>query len=74
MDLFFTSGITNNLPAMIPVAVLFGTPEDAAHQIAYLKKRGYPVAWVEMGEECDGQYILPEDYAALFIQFAGRHP
>ena len=70
MDLFFTSGITNNLPAMIPVAVLFSTPEDAAHQIAYLKKRGYPLAWVEMGEECDGQYMMPEDYAALFIQFA----
>ncbi len=70
LDLFFTSGITNNLPAMIPVAVLFSTPEDAANQIAYLKKRGYPVAWVEMGEECDGQYILPEDYAALYIQFA----
>ena len=70
LDLFFTSGITNNLPAMIPVAVLFSTPEDAAHQIAYLKKRGYPVAWVEMGEECDGQYMMPEDYAALYIQFA----
>jgi hypothetical protein len=70
LDLFFTSGITNNLPAMIPVAVLFSTPEDAAHQIAYLKKRGYPVGWVEMGEECDGQYMMPEDYAALYIQFA----
>ncbi len=70
LDVFFTSGITNNLPAMIPVAVLFSTPEDAASQIAYLKKRGYPVAWVEMGEECDGQYMMPEDYAALYIQFA----
>jgi len=70
MDLFFTCGITNRLPAMIPVAVLFSTPEDAAHQVAYLKKRGYAVGWVEMGEECDGQYIMPEDYASLFIQFA----
>ena len=50
--------------------MLFSTPEDAANQIAYLKKRGYPVAWVEMGEECDGQYTMPEDYAALYIQFA----
>ncbi len=38
LDLFFTSGITNNLPAMIPVAVLFSTPEDAAHQIAWTGK------------------------------------
>lgn len=69
-DLFFTSGITNQLPAMIPVAVLYSTPEDAAAQVAYLKNRGYPVAWIEMGEECDGRYTMPEDYAALYLQFA----
>lgn len=70
MDLFFTSGITNRLPAVIPVAVLFSTPEDAAAEIAYLQKRRYDVSGVEMGEECDGQYCMPEDYAALYLQFA----
>ncbi len=69
-DLFFTSGITNNLPAMIPIAMLYGTPEDAAAQISYLKKRGYAISYVEMGEEPDGQNMLPEDYAALYLQFA----
>ncbi|MEJ2006694.1 MAG: discoidin domain-containing protein [Acidobacteriota bacterium] len=70
-DLFFTSGITNDLPAMIPVSMLYGSsPEDSANQIAYLKKRGYPVAYVEMGEEPDGQYCTPEDYAALYLQWA----
>jgi F5/8 type C domain len=69
-DLFFTCGITNKLPATIPVAILYSIPEDAAAQIAYLKKRGYQVAQVEMGEECDGQYCMPEDYAALYLQFA----
>lgn len=69
-DLFFTSGITNHLPAMVPVAMLYGNPEDAAAQIAYLKRRGYPIAYVEMGEEPDGQYMLPEDYAALYLQWA----
>lgn len=69
-DLFFTSGITNHLPAMIPVAMLYGTPEDSAAQIAYLKKRGYPISYVEMGEEPDGQYMLPEDYGALYLQWA----
>ena len=70
LDLFYSSGITSNLPAMIPVTMLYGTPEDSAAQIAYLKKRGYAISHVEMGEEPDGQYMLPEDYAALFLQWA----
>ncbi len=37
---------------------------------AYLKKRGYPISWVEMDEEADGQYYMPEDYATLYLQFA----
>ena len=70
LDLFYTSGYTRGLPAMIPVSMLYATPEDAAAQIAYLKKRGYPISYVEMGEEPDGQYMLPEDYGALYLQFA----
>jgi len=69
-DLFFTSGITRSLPAIIPVAMLYSTPEDAAAQMSYIKKRSYPVLYVEMGEEPDGQYMMPEDYAALYLQFA----
>jgi hypothetical protein len=69
-DLFFTSGITRGLPAIVPVAMLYSTPEDAAAQMSYIKKRGYPVSYVEMGEEPDGQYMLPEDYGALYLQFA----
>ncbi len=70
LDLFFTSGITRGLPAIIPVAMLYSTPEDAAAQMTYIKKRGYPVSRIEMGEEPDGQYMLPEDYATLYLQFA----
>ena len=69
-DLFFTSGITRGLPAMIPVAMLYDTPDNAAAEIAYLKERGYPISYVEMGEEADGQDMLPEDYAALYLQWA----
>ena len=69
-DLFFTSGVTRGLPAMVPVAMLYDTPENAAAEIAYLKKRGYPISYVEMGEEADGQFMLPEDYAALYLQWA----
>jgi hypothetical protein len=69
-DLFYTSGVTRGLPAMIPVALLYDTPENAATEIAYLKTRNYPISYVEMGEESDGQFMVPEDYGALYLQWA----
>lgn len=69
-DLFYTSGITRGLPAMIPVAMLYDTPENAVAEITYVEKRGYPISYIEMGEEPDGKHCLPEDYAALYIQWA----
>ena len=69
-DFFFNCGVTRGLPAMIPIAILYAIPEDAANEIAYLYKRKYPISWIEMGEEADGQRVLPEDYATLYIQFA----
>ena len=69
-DLFFTSGYTNHLPAMIPVSMLYGNPEDGAAELAYIEKRGYAISYVEMGEEPDGQFMLPEEYAALYLQWA----
>jgi hypothetical protein len=69
-DLFYTSGVTRNMPAMIPVAMIYETPENSAAEISYLKNRNYPISYVEMGEEADGQYMLPEDNAALYLQWA----
>lgn len=69
-DLFYTSGITHGLPAMIPIAMLYGQPEDATAEIKYIEARHYPISYVEMGEEADGQYTSPEDYGALYLEFA----
>ena len=69
-DLFFRSGYTNHLPAMIPIAMFYSTPEDSAAELAYIEKRGYAVSYVEMSEEPDGAYMQPEDYAALYVQWA----
>ncbi|MFL6352656.1 MAG: hypothetical protein ACJ74Z_12510 [Bryobacteraceae bacterium] len=55
-DLFYRSGVTRGSPAMIPVAVLYSTPEDAAAQISYIKTRRYPISYIEMGEEADAQH------------------
>ncbi len=70
VDLFYASGITNKLPAMIPVSLIYATPEDAAAQIAYIEKRGYPISYIEVGEEPDGKKTSPEDYGALYLQWA----
>jgi len=69
-DFFYTSGVTRGQPAMIPIAMLYNTPEDATNELRYIEARGYPVSYVEMGEEPDGHYTTPEDYGALYIQFA----
>jgi len=69
-DRVFTSGLTFGRPVMVPVPVLYGTPENAAAEIRFLRRRGYAVGRVEMGEEPDGQYVAPEDYAELYAQVA----
>ena len=70
LDAVFASGLTRGQPMLTPVSLLYGTPDDSGAEIAYLEKRGYAVTHVEMGEEPDGQEIVPEDYAALYRQWA----
>ena len=70
LDLIARSPITRGLPTIYPVSLFYSTPANAANEIRYLEARKYPVSYIEMGEEVDGQYALPEDYGALYIQFA----
>jgi hypothetical protein len=69
-DRVYRSGITRGRPMLVPVGVLYDTPENAAASLRFLRARGYPVAGVEMGEEPDGQGVSPEDYAALYLVHA----
>jgi len=68
-DLVYKSGLTQGLPMTIPVALLYDNPENAANEIAYIERRGYAINYVELGEEPDGQFVLPEDDAALYVQW-----
>ena len=70
IDRFMHSGLTHGRPVLMPTGLLYDTPENAAAEIRFLKARGYDVRQIELGEEPDGQYVSPEHYAALFIQFA----
>ena len=69
-DRVFRSGLTLGRAAMVPVPVLYGIPDDAAAETRFLRARGYKIDRIEMGEEPDGQFITPEDYAALYAQTA----
>jgi len=69
-DRVFQSGLTNGLPMLVATGLLYDTPENAVAEIQYLKSRGYLVNQVELGEEPDGQYVTPEDYGALYLEFA----
>jgi hypothetical protein len=69
-DRVFHNGLTNGLPMLLPTGLLYDTPENAANEIRYLRQRGYNFDRVELGEEPDGQYITPEDFGALYLQWA----
>jgi hypothetical protein len=70
LDFVFASGLSGGGPMMIPVGVWYDTPENAAAEVRYIERRGWPVAQVELGEEPDGQFIRPEDYADLYLEAA----
>lgn len=70
LDVIARSRITHGLGVMYPVPLFYSTPDNAVAEIAYLRARNYPISYVEMGEEVDGQYALPEDYGALYVQWA----
>ena len=70
LDLIARSGLTRGMGGTYPVPMIYSTPENAVAEVRYLKARGYPIARIELGEEPDGQYIEPEDDAALYVQWA----
>ena len=72
LDFILRSALTNNLPVLVPVGVLYDTPENAAAEINYLLRRNYSLEGIELGEEPDGQWVSPEDYAALYAGVARR--
>src|SRR5262249_29594078 len=70
LDFVLRSKLTNNLPVLVPVGVLYDTPENAVAEIQYLLRRNYSLEGIELGEEPDGQWASPEDYAALYTPVA----
>jgi len=72
LDFVLRSKLTNNLPVLVPVGVLYDTPENAVAEIQYLLRRNYSLEGVELGEEPDGQWVSPEDCAALYAGVARR--
>ncbi len=69
-DRIMETGLTHGLPTLVATGLLYDTPDNAAAEIRYLKSRHFPIGRIELGEEPDGQYATPEDYGALYLQFA----
>jgi hypothetical protein len=72
LDFILRGALTNGLPVLVPVGVLYDTPENATAEIKYLLRRNHNLEGIELGEEPDGQLALPEDYAALYAGVARR--
>jgi hypothetical protein len=72
LDFILRSKLTNNLPVLVPAGVLYDTPDNAIAEINYLLRRNYSLDGIELGEEPDGQWASPEDYAALYTGVARR--
>jgi F5/8 type C domain len=72
LDFILRSALTNGLPVLVPVGVLYDTPENATAEIEYVLRRNYDLEGIELGEEPDGQWASPEDYAALYAGVARR--
>lgn len=70
LDLIARSGLTRGVGAIYPVPMLYSTPANAVAEVRYLEARRYTIAGIELGEEPDGQYTSPEDYGALYVQWA----
>ena len=70
-DRIMASGLGRGNPVLIPVPVLYNTPENAAAEIRFLQSRNFPLGGIELGEEPDGQGMSPEHYGALYLQFTG---
>jgi hypothetical protein len=70
LALMFRDRLNGGMPMMIPAGVFYDTPENAAAEVRYIRRRGWPVRQIELGEEPDGQFIAPEDYADLYIEAA----
>ena len=60
------------MPALIPAALLYDTPENVLSLMKYLKAKNYKVNEIEMGEEPEGQLVSPTDYAALYFQLGNK--
>ena len=70
LDFVLRSKLANHLPVLVPVGVLYDTPDNAVSEIQYLLARKYSLEGIELGEEPDGQWTSPEDFAALYVATA----
>ena len=66
------AGVVGQRPIMMPLGVLYDSPDNMVALLDQLQREGVPIDRVELGEEPDGQLVSAEDYGALYVEFAQR--
>jgi hypothetical protein len=69
-DLLRQRNLTQGVPMLAAFPVLYDVPENAAAELRYLRAHKFTVEQAELGEEPEEQHGMPEDYAALYLQWS----
>ncbi|AYD46960.1 discoidin domain-containing protein [Arachidicoccus soli] len=72
IDFIYKSGLARKNPALLAAGLVYDIPENTLALVKYLHRKHYPILGLELGEEPDGQYISPQDFAELYLQSAKK--
>lgn len=71
-DLVLQRGLDQGQPVLMSTGCLYDTPDNVANEIRWLRSRHIPLRGIELGEEPDGNWGDPTQFAELYMQVASK--